>query len=78
MATKDNPESWGMCATSVECRTIMTVVLMITSGINPYAIRETWVGMVGLLEVCKVMSFRLNHRSGLCGTFDVAFEEKSF
>jgi hypothetical protein len=53
MATKDNPESWGMCATSVECRTIMTAVLMITSGIDPYTIRETWVGMVGLLEVCR-------------------------
>jgi hypothetical protein len=29
----------------------MIVVLMVMSGMDPHTIRETWVGMVGLLGV---------------------------
>jgi hypothetical protein len=52
LSTKDNHESWGMCTTSIKCKTVMIVMLMVMSSIEPHKIRETWVGMVGLLGVC--------------------------
>jgi hypothetical protein len=52
LATKDNHESWGMCTTSIKCKTVMIVMLTVMSSIEPHTIRETWVGMVGLLGVC--------------------------
>jgi hypothetical protein len=51
MDTKDNHNSWGMCITSIECRTAMIAVLMVMSGMDPHTIRVTWVGMVGMLKV---------------------------
>jgi hypothetical protein len=50
----DNHDSWGMCTTSVDCRTIMTVMLMVMTNMDPHTIRVTLmggldVGMVGLL-----------------------------
>jgi hypothetical protein len=51
LAAKDNHDSWEMCTTSTECRTIMAVVLMVMSGTDPHTIRVTWVGMVGMLGV---------------------------
>jgi hypothetical protein len=53
-----------MCTTSVECR---TVVLMVTSGMDPHMIRVTWIGMVGQLFS------RSNYHNGLCGRFNVTF-----
>jgi hypothetical protein len=52
VAIKDNHDSWGMYTTSIECRTIMTVVLTVMSGMDPHTIRVTRmggldVGMVG-------------------------------
>jgi hypothetical protein len=41
VATKDNHDSWGMCTTSVECRTVMIAVLTVMSGMDPHTIRET-------------------------------------
>jgi hypothetical protein len=38
LATKDNHDAWGMCATSAECRTVMTVMLMVMSGVDPHMI----------------------------------------
>jgi hypothetical protein len=40
-----------MCTTSAEYRTVMTIVLAIMSGMDPYMIRVTWYGMVGILGV---------------------------
>jgi hypothetical protein len=40
-----------MCTTSTESRTVMAVVLMVMSGMDPHTIRVTWVGMVGMLGV---------------------------
>jgi hypothetical protein len=51
MATKDNRDSWEMCTTSTECRTVMTDVLTVMSGRDPHTIRVTWIGMVGMLGV---------------------------
>jgi low temperature requirement protein LtrA len=39
-----------MCTTSVECRTIMTVMLTVMSGMDPHMIRVTWIGMVWMVE----------------------------
>jgi hypothetical protein len=49
LVTKYNHDSWGMCTTSTECRTVMTVVLTVMSGMDPHTIRETWIGMDGLV-----------------------------
>jgi hypothetical protein len=47
----DNHDSWGMCTTSVECRTIMIAMLTVMSGVDPHTIRETYDGKVGMLGV---------------------------
>jgi hypothetical protein len=49
LATNDNRDSWGMCTTSAKCRIVMTVVLIVMSGMDPHMIRVTWIGMVGML-----------------------------
>jgi hypothetical protein len=36
--SKDNHDSWVTCATSVECTTIITVVLTIMSCMDPHMI----------------------------------------
>jgi hypothetical protein len=45
-AIKDDHDSWGMCTTSTECKTVITVVLTIMSGIYPHTISGTRVGLV--------------------------------
>jgi hypothetical protein len=45
---KDDHDSWGMCTTSAECRTIITVVLTVMSGMDPHMISGTRVGLVEL------------------------------
>jgi hypothetical protein len=50
---KDNHDSWVMCTTSAECKTVKTVMLMIMSGMDPHMISgnlgwvmvKSWVGM---------------------------------
>jgi hypothetical protein len=60
----------GNATTSAECRTVKTAMLTVLSGMDPHTIRETWIGMVGMVGQ---LYFRLNCHSGLCGRFDVAF-----
>jgi hypothetical protein len=36
--SKDNHVSWVTCTTSVECKTIITAVLMVMSGMDPHMI----------------------------------------
>jgi hypothetical protein len=38
MATKDDHDSWGMCKTSIECRTIMIAVLTVMSSMDLHTI----------------------------------------
>jgi hypothetical protein len=33
--SEDNHDSWITCTTSADCKTIITVVLMVTSGMDP-------------------------------------------
>jgi hypothetical protein len=47
-AIKDDCDSWGMCTTSTECKTVITVVLMVMSNMDPHMISGTRVGLVGL------------------------------
>jgi hypothetical protein len=35
---KDNHESWGTCTTSAECKTIITAMLTVMSGMDPHMI----------------------------------------
>jgi hypothetical protein len=52
--SKDNHDSWGTCTTSVECKTIITDVLTVMSGMDPYMISgnlgwvfaKSWLGCV--------------------------------
>jgi hypothetical protein len=44
----DDRDSWGMCTTSAECKTVITVVLTVMSGMDPHMINGTRVGLVKL------------------------------
>jgi hypothetical protein len=43
---KDDRNSWGMCTTSIECKTVITAVLTVMSGMDPHMISRTRVGLV--------------------------------
>jgi hypothetical protein len=45
-ATEDDPDSWGTCTTSAECKTVITAVLTVMSGMDPHMINGTQVGLV--------------------------------
>jgi hypothetical protein len=47
-AIKDDRNSWEMCTTSVECKTVITVVLTVMSDMDHHMISETRVGLVEL------------------------------
>jgi hypothetical protein len=53
-AIKDDHDSWGMCTTSAECKTVITAVLTGMSGVDPHLISGTWVGLVELGMVSLV------------------------
>jgi hypothetical protein len=42
-----------MFATSTECKTLLTAMLTVISGMDPHMIRVTWVGTVEMLGVCQ-------------------------
>jgi hypothetical protein len=53
--SKDNHDSWGMCTTSAECKTIIASMLTVMSGMNPQMISgnlgwvfsvKSWLGCV--------------------------------
>jgi hypothetical protein len=44
LAIKDDHDSWRMCTTSAECKTVITVVLTIISGMDPHMISGTQLG----------------------------------
>jgi hypothetical protein len=57
--SKDNHDSWGTCTTSVECKTVITVVLKVMSDIDPHMISgnlgwvfvKSWLGCVGFIRL---------------------------
>jgi hypothetical protein len=48
--SEDNHDSWVTCTTSAECKTVITAVLTVMSGMDPHMISGTydWFGLVGL------------------------------
>jgi hypothetical protein len=46
LTIKDDRDSWGMCTTSAECKTVITAVLTVMSGMDPHMISRTRVGLV--------------------------------
>jgi hypothetical protein len=49
--SEDNHNSWVTCIASVECKTVITVVLMVMSGMDPHMISgNPGFGLVGLLK----------------------------
>jgi hypothetical protein len=59
--SKDNHDSWGMCTTSAECKTVITVMLMVKSGMDPHMISRNlgWVFVKSRLGCDKVGFIRL-------------------
>jgi hypothetical protein len=47
LTIKDDRDSWEMYTTSAECKTVITAVLTVMSGIDPHMISGTWVELVG-------------------------------
>jgi hypothetical protein len=47
-AINDDHNSWGMCTTTAECKTIITVMLTFMSGMDPHMIGRTRVSLVEL------------------------------
>jgi hypothetical protein len=77
--SKDNRDSWGTCTTYADCKTIITVVITVMSGMDDHMISGTWDGflvksLVGCVEVgllgCGPVMVRL------CGAIEIIiFEE---
>jgi hypothetical protein len=65
LAAKDNRDSWGMCTTSVECKTILIVMLMIMSGMDPHMIswnpRWVWLSFGLRFVVVSFNRFWVGH-----------------
>jgi hypothetical protein len=53
--SKDNHDSWVMCTTSAECKTVITAMLTIMSGMDPRMICEN-LGWVFLLSLGWIVS----------------------
>jgi hypothetical protein len=58
---KDNHDSWGTCTTSVECKTVITVMLTVLSGMDPHMISGNlgWVFVKSRLDCVEVGIIRL-------------------
>jgi hypothetical protein len=59
--SKDNHDSWGTCTTSIECKTIITAVLTVMSGMDPHMISGNlgWVFVMSRLGYIEVGFIRL-------------------
>jgi hypothetical protein len=53
LAIKDDHDSWGMFTTSADCKTVITAVLTVMSGMDPHMISGTQVGLeeLGLVSL---------------------------
>jgi hypothetical protein len=59
--SKNNHDSWGICTTFIECKTIITIVLMVMSGMDPHIISGNlgWVLVKSWLDCVEVGFLRL-------------------
>jgi hypothetical protein len=53
--SKDNHDLWVMCTTSAECKTVITAVLMVMSGMDPHMISGNlgWVMVKSWVGLCR-------------------------
>jgi hypothetical protein len=68
-AIKDDSGSWRMCTTSTECKTVITAVLTVMSGMDPHMISGTRVGLVEF-GLVSLVGWSVLH-SGPCGVINV-------
>jgi hypothetical protein len=68
LAIKDDRNSWGTCTTSTECKTVITAVLTVMSGMDPHMISGTWVGLVESGMVSLLIRSTLCN--GFCGVIE--------
>jgi hypothetical protein len=68
--SEDNHDSWGTCTTSAECKTVITAVLTVMSGMDP-GIGLDWFGLAESSMVSPLVKSTL--RNGLCGVIEVHF-----
>jgi hypothetical protein len=63
--SEDNHDSWVKCTTSAECKTVITVVLMVMSGKDPHMIRWNlrwvWFGLVGWFVEVDLIRLWVGH-----------------
>jgi hypothetical protein len=63
--SEDNHDSWVTCTTSTECKTIITTVLTVTSGMDPHMIRWilrwVWFGLVGWFVEVDLIRLWVGH-----------------
>jgi hypothetical protein len=74
--SEDNHDSWGTCTTSAECKTVITAMLTVMSGMDPHMISGTWDWLVwfGLAEPSMVSPLvKSTLCNGLCGVIEVPF-----
>jgi hypothetical protein len=59
--SEDNYDSWVTCTTSAECKTVITAVLTIMSGMDPHMISGNigWVISKWILLGCESDTVRL-------------------
>jgi hypothetical protein len=59
--SKDNHDSWGTCTTSAECKTVITVMLVVMCGMNLHMISGNlgWVFVKSWLGCVEVGFIRL-------------------
>jgi hypothetical protein len=59
--SKDNYDSWGMCITSAECKTVITAALTVMSGMDPHMISGNlgWGFLMSWLGYVEVGFIRL-------------------
>jgi hypothetical protein len=54
LATEDDHDSWVTCTTFTKCKTVITAVLTVMSGMDPHMISGTRVGLIKLSMVSLV------------------------
>jgi hypothetical protein len=63
--SEDNHDSCVTCTTSAECKTIIIVVLMVMSGMDPHMIRWNlrwvWFGLVGSFVEVDLIRLWVSH-----------------
>jgi hypothetical protein len=56
--SEDNHDSWVLCTTTAECKTIITAVLTVMNGMDPHMIswnlRWVWFGLLVKVDLIRL------------------------